>query len=66
MAVGAIGDVVTFAISGTTQAGVIIGQPDGTHALVAYDFHIPVGQRPQHTAEYSTTSITKVSSTKRG
>ena len=62
MAIGVPGDVVTFLLDGTTtHAGVVVGVPDTTHNVVAYDFALPGAGRVVHCKEASTTSVTVVS-----
>ena len=65
MAIGAPGDVVTFAISSVTNAGIVIGggtgTSDTTHNVVAYDFALPNGGQIVHCSEYTTSSVTVVS-----
>lgn len=56
------GDVVTFAVSGVTEAGIVIAEPNTTHVVVAYDFALPNGGQIVHCKEYTTTSVTVVSS----
>ena len=57
------GDVVTFADSAAvTQAGIVIGLPDTTHAVVAYDFMVTAGAVPAHAKEFNTVTVHVVSS----
>lgn len=59
-----IGKVATFtptSDSNTTEAGIVIGQPDTTHWVMAYDFALPNGGQIVHCKEYSTTAISVVS-----
>jgi hypothetical protein len=58
MAVGARGDQVTFALSGVTTVGVVIGVPTTTSNLVAYDFGVPNASRIDWAGESLTTSVT--------
>jgi len=68
MAIGNPGDVVTFAISGVTNAGVVIGggpkdpgYPDTTHNVVAYDFTLPSSGQMKWAREFTTSSVTVAS-----
>lgn len=61
MAQGTLGDLVTFAISGVTVAGVVIGNPSTTTTTVAYDLGIPHADTAKWAKEASTTSVTTVS-----
>lgn len=56
------GDVVQFhgAVS-TTDAGIVIGAPDTTHVVVAYDFSLPNGGQIVHSREFLTNAVTVVS-----
>jgi len=58
MTLGKGGDLVSFAISGTTTYGVIISSPDGTHNLVGYDFGAPNKGHLNWAKEFNTTAVT--------
>lgn len=58
MAIGAHGDIVSFALSGVTTYGVVIGVIDATSNDVAYDFGLSSGPALKWAKEYTTTSVT--------